>query len=88
MCKNSREKADRIVNKLSDAKEWLSHGKAIDADKAMNLLGEGDGLNVKKLSRDDELWKLIWELYVLSERHLQLTKRAKLYESENVSIHQ
>jgi ClpP class serine protease len=88
MCKHSRQKADKIVNKLSDAKEWLSHGRAIDADKAMNLLGKNDGLNVKKLSKDDDLWKLIWELYVLSERHLQLTKRAKLCESENVSIHQ
>lgn len=83
MLKGNRQKVDNIVRELANATKWLSHGRAISYEMAKDL-----GLNVKMMERDGKLWKMIWELYVLSERHLQTTSRAKLFESETVSVHQ
>lgn len=52
----------------------LSSG--IDADGAIE-----EGTFAEKPEQNSPIWMKIWEIYVLSERHLQVSNRSKLFES-------
>lgn len=62
MFKKDGKKAKKIIDDLSSTKVFKTHGKMISAQQAKNM-----GLNVKILQKEDDLWKLIWELYHRSE---------------------
>lgn len=82
MCKNDSGKAEMIVAGLCDPKKWLSHGAAVNADEALKL-----GINVEKLSHDDELWDMIWYLHCCYGVFFrQDPEPCKIYESEIVSL--
>ncbi len=84
---NAEEKAKSTANTLRSVSKYLLHGRMINADE---LLKNPDiYLHVKKLEKDDSLWKLIWELYVRSEIYLNLVdggQKVKLIESAEGSI--
>lgn len=75
--------AKETAERLCDIGEWLLHSSGIDAETARTELN----LAVEYLEPDNPLWMKIWELYVLSERHLQMAVRTKLFESESISMH-
>ncbi len=74
--------AKEIAGTLLKTGKWLLHSSGIDAQMATDL-----GIIVEELAVDSELWKQIWRLYVLSERHLQLARKTKLFESTEISLH-
>jgi len=69
---------------LERAKTYKSHGKVIDYLEAKNVLK----LNVEQINPDNELWFLIWELYIRSYQYMKTRglDSAKLYESDQVSL--
>lgn len=74
--------AKDIAGKLLDTGEWLLHSSGIDVTAAREL-----GIIVEDIPMDSEIWREIWKLHVLSERHLQLAQRTKLFESSDISMH-
>lgn len=83
MLKGDQQKAESIANKLCDAdREYLSHGKVIDAAEAQDL-----GLNVVILEQEDPLWKKLWEYYcrviIMFNENPRVTK---VYETPVESI--
>jgi hypothetical protein len=48
---------EAVVEALTSRRQYHSHGSVIDADEAERL-----GLQVLKLSIDDELWQRLWLL--------------------------
>jgi len=75
--------AEQIAKRLSDPKEWVSHGHVIDAEEAGNI-----GLKIEKLDDGDELWQHIWYLHCSYRVALQQNQHrfSKLFESERVSL--
>jgi len=82
MFKEDPSRVSRVVDKLMDVQEYLSHGKVIDADEAQRQIG----LNVEILSPSDELWQMIWQLYCLIDIDMKQKSYHALFESEKVSI--
>jgi hypothetical protein len=84
---NAEEKAKNTANTLRSVSKYLLHGRMINADE---LIKHPDiHLKVKKLEKDDPLWKLIWELYVRCEIYLNMAgdgSKVKLIESAERSI--
>ena len=76
--------AKRTSEEICNIGTWLLHSSGIDAKRAQE---EDLNLHIEELQHDNPLWMKIWELYVLSERHLQTTSRTKLLESEFTSMH-
>ena len=82
MLKNDGKKAKKIVEDLSSTKVFKTHGKLISAKEAKEL-----GLNIKILDKEDELWKLIWELYYRSELAFgEMPGIVKLFETAESSV--
>ena len=77
----SPKKALKIARHLTDTNKYYSHGQVIDAKEANNL-----GLDVSLLGKKDDLWRLIWELYLRSDTHLT-EGIVKLFETKNISLH-
>jgi hypothetical protein len=84
---NAKEKAKNTANTLRSVSKYLLHGRMINADE---LIKHPDiHLKVKKLEKDDPLWKLIWELYVRCEIYLNMAgdgPKVKLIESAERTI--
>ena len=85
--KEREAKAKEIAKKLLSKQLFPVHGHFIDADNAQNDLE----LNVEKLERTDDLWKLIWEYYIRAEIQMNVqqapnTIKLKLFESANHSL--
>lgn len=82
MLKKNPEKAGKIINDLSSTEVFKTHGKLVSTSDAKKL-----GLDVMALSKDDALWKLIWELYYRSELALSDTPgTVKLFETSESSV--
>lgn len=81
MLKDNPEAAEALAADLCNVKKWLSHGVVIDADQATLL-----GVNVNKLSQDDDLWKQIWYLHCCYGVLFRRTPISKIYESTTVSL--
>lgn len=75
---NAKNKAGEIAKKLSNHKEYLSHGRPIKIKDAQKL-----GLIVKDLRKESELRKKIWSLYCVIELLLDRSPIIKLYENSN-----
>jgi hypothetical protein len=65
-------RAARIARDLSQANKRFSHGRMIGAEECRDELK----LDVEVLDRDDERWKVVWEIYVRMEIFLQTYPRA------------
>lgn len=72
---------DTIVDNLSSAKSYLSHGAVIDADEARQM-----GLNIKFLKQEDDLWKRLWLLYCMYDFDCRRNNVGKIFEGEKYSI--
>jgi Serine dehydrogenase proteinase len=60
-------KASRIASNLSQANKRFSHGRMIPAEECRDDLK----LDVEVLDKENERWKLIWEIWVRMEIFLQ-----------------
>jgi hypothetical protein len=70
------QKAIEITEYLANHENFLSHGRSIDVNKAMEM-----GLNILDLSYyQPELGKKIWQLWCAVERHFQ-SPAIKLFEN-------
>jgi len=83
MCKGDTEKAKEIAGLLLDVNKYLSHGTVIDAQEAKEELG----LEVEYLPPEDQLWKMIWQLYCLYAADIKQFSLVKIYESNSVSLY-
>jgi hypothetical protein len=61
------QNAARIAGNLSQANRRFSHGRMIGAEECRDELR----LDVEVLTKDDERWKVIWEIWVRMEIFLQ-----------------
>lgn len=77
----NNKKAKGIAKYFARDKGLLSHAKVITWKEAKEK-----GLNIDYLPREDNLWKLIWELYIRSELFLRETKQVKLFECNKCSL--
>ena len=64
-------KASRIASNLSQANKRFSHGRMIPAEECRDDLK----LDVEVLDKEDERWKIIWEIWVRMEIFLQTYPR-------------
>jgi hypothetical protein len=64
-------KASRIASNLSQANKRFSHGRMIPAEECRDDLK----LDVEVLDKENERWKLIWEIWVRMEIFLQTHPR-------------
>ena len=69
-----------VVDALTSRQQYHSHGSAIDADEAERL-----GLQVKKLSLDDDLWQRLWLLRCMYEHDATRAGALKIFEGPNIS---
>lgn len=81
MFKADHKKAKEIAENLADVSTHLSHAKVIDPQDAIDM-----GLKINLLDKNNDLWQLIWELYVRSEVNLRSNKAIKLIETDKISI--
>ncbi|MGB3495882.1 MAG: hypothetical protein WBA57_24345 [Elainellaceae cyanobacterium] len=72
---------ENLVNQLSSAQRYASHGAVINAEDAKSL-----GLNITYLASDSELWKKLWLLYCMYDFDCQRQNFAKIFEGPRVSI--
>ena len=80
MLRNNKGWAKETAEKLAENK--YPHGKVITPDDAKDELH----LNVTKLDKDNELWKLVWELFCRAEFFIEQRKIVKLYETDTLSL--
>lgn len=76
------QQADETVAILVGRTKYLSHGQVVNYQEARDLLH----LNVHHLEPREELWELIWELYVRSDMFCHQTQHGKLFENDTVSM--
>jgi hypothetical protein len=69
-----------VVDALTSRQQYHSHGSVIDADEAERL-----GLQVKKLSLDDDLWQQLWLLRCMYEHDATRAGALKIFEGPNIS---
>lgn len=80
MLKENKQLATKIIDELT---KFNTHDKLISALEAQRM-----GLKVKILKDEEELWKLIWEVYYRAEIEMQQSAFAKLYETTQSSVNQ
>lgn len=73
---DANQKAEAIANRLADYNSFLSHGRPIAIEQAIDL-----GIKVEDLRKTPELQALIWELYCAIEHHFVHTPAVKLFEN-------
>lgn len=81
MLRGNVNKAKEVAKELANIQRWLSHGRVISSKDAKDL-----GLVIEEVSKDSDLWKLIWELHCRSEHALNLTNSVKLFENEKINL--
>lgn len=72
---------ETLVNQLSSAQRYASHGAVINAEDAKTL-----SLNITYLMPQSELWKKLWLLYCMYDFDCQRQGYAKIFEGSRVSI--
>lgn len=82
MFKGQDDKKANVISKyFARDKGLLSHSQVVIWKEAKDM-----GLNINYLNRENNIWKLIWELYIRSEIFLRETQQVKLFESNTCSI--
>lgn len=84
MLRHDKKQAEKTAAKLSNAEEYLTHSKVIDYNDAKKRLK----LNVQLIDKESDLWKLIWELYVRSQKYIAQGNLTKLLSSNSLEIRQ
>jgi len=83
--KEATELTNKVIEYLSDVKEHITHGRSLSALELIKHCKPP--LDIILLSEEDELWQLIWELYVRCEVFLKSEpQKAKLIETADISI--
>lgn len=72
---------DDLVNQLSSAQSYSSHGAVINAEEAKTL-----GLDITYLAPHDDLWRRLWLLYCMYDFDCQRQGYGKIFEGSRVSI--
>ncbi|MCL4417237.1 MAG: hypothetical protein M1365_11165 [Actinobacteria bacterium] len=75
------KKAISISKYFARDKGLLSHSQVVGWKEAKSM-----GLNINYINRENDIGKLIWELYIRSELFLRETQQVKLFESNTCSI--
>jgi len=68
--KKRKLKANSIAKNLSSANIRFTHGRMIGVDECNKI-----GLNTIELKKEDDLWNLLWELYVRAEVFMMINSR-------------
>jgi hypothetical protein len=74
-----RERVENVLKHLSSVHITKVHGRMIDGTAAKTDLR----LNVHLLSKDDPLWKCLWDYYVRADVTLSRFRASKLIESKD-----
>jgi len=82
--------ASKIAGTLSSAETYLSHGRMITA-KDISAHEDLKKLKIEYLDQKNDLWNIIWEIYMRSEVFLSINPnpqqtKAKLFESADSSL--
>lgn len=81
----TQEAADKVVDFLCNVQEHITHGRLISAREVQDNCSPI--LYVEELRENDDLWQLIWELYVRCEVFVNMQPaKAKMIETADVSI--
>ncbi len=81
MCSGDSAKAASIAESLVNIEEYPNHGSVINFKEAESL-----GLNVCYKPYDDELWQLLWRLYIRYTVEIREKEWVKIFESNNTSV--
>ncbi|MBI2018631.1 hypothetical protein HYS96_02885 [Candidatus Daviesbacteria bacterium] len=72
---------DEIGMNFLDDSRTFSHGRLIGWEAAKDL-----GLKIKYIDKNDEIWKLVWEIYIRSKIAIERSMLAKIIEDQNNSL--
>lgn len=72
---------DEIGMNFLDDSRTFSHGRLIGWEAAKDL-----GLKIKYIDKNDEIWKLAWEIYIRSKIAIERSMLAKIIEDPNNSL--
>ena len=72
---------DEVLNKISSASAYNSHGAVIVYEEALSI-----GLSAEYLQPEDDLWKKFWLLYCLYDYDTKAKGIGRVIEGENLSI--
>lgn len=81
MCSGDNEKAISIAEKLVDTETYPNHGAVINHQEASRI-----GLNVNYLPYDNELWQLLWRLFIRYTVEMREKEWVKVFESNKTSV--
>lgn len=79
--KTKEEIKDQVVDKISSATGYGSHGAVIDYSEAKSLR-----LAVEWLEPSSELWRRVWLLYCLYDFDVKMNDLGKIFEGARYSI--
>lgn len=72
---------DDIGNNFLDDSRTFSHGRLIGWEAAKQL-----GLKVKYIDKNDDIWKIVWEIYIRAKIAIERSMFAKIIEDPNNSL--
>lgn len=80
---NGKLEADikSLVEQLSSAQSYLSHGAVINAEEALAL-----GLKVQFMKHDDKLWRKFWLLHCMYDYDCKQQGYSKIFEGAQISL--
>ena len=82
MLKGKGEKeVKKVVEKISSAQSYGSHGAVIDHTEAMGI-----GLSVEYMEPSSTIWRRVWLLYCLYDYDVRHKKLGKVFEGALYSI--
>jgi len=73
--------SEEIEKNFLDDSRTFSHGRLIGWKDAQEL-----GLKVEYVDKFDEMWKIVWEIYIRSKIAIERSKLAKIIEDERNSL--
>lgn len=72
---------EEIGSNFLDDSKTFSHGRLIGWEAAKVL-----GLKIKYINKNDEIWRLVWEIYIRSKIAIERSMFAKIIEDPNNSL--
>ena len=76
-----RTEVKKVVEKISSAQSYGSHGAVIDHTEAMGI-----GLSVEYMEPSSTIWRRVWLLYCLYDYDVRHKKLGKVFEGALYSI--
>lgn len=81
MCSGQSDKARTIAENLVNIEKYPNHGAVISYSEAQAL-----GLNVDYKDYSDDLWQMLWRLYIRYTVEIREKEWVKVFESSNTSV--